>query len=378
MAEDKTIKHNEKSDSVRYDDNKLKFMKKVKTRLQDEYINSHLTPEGIVAAMGDRQYYVNKNTLLNMVNPLNKSTFDIWLAKGLCECFNISIGELLGDSLDTEPESIPEPVVKNCSDIEAHNKLKQTLESYLGTFFCYSNSKNFGKSDIVEFKLEIKEDNGIVAILTYFGNVDRRTGKQIVRTYTCIPKMLGANEAILLEFTKEGHSFFHLYINYKGFFSSPLYHRRGFYVSSATDNKHSGAPIINCFVLFDKQLSSSDIQNYVPTLLALDNTKFYISKDTYNHIMQVNSDLSGFLTKYSEYFVEEDWRYRVDEASILDKITPIKPNEKAAHEFMLLTQIKSYADNCTQLAFNDELPYARFSEYVLLKKEKTDKNELTQ
>lgn len=377
MAEKQDTNQKKKDESVRYDKRKLEFMEKVKSRLESEHKKSRWGYDALLTELRERNYNVNKGTLKKILNPLDHSSFDLWIIKGLCECYNIPIGELLSETLDTEPESIPEPVVETCSDIESHNKLKQILESYMGTFFCYSNSKNFGKNDIVEFQLELKENNGIIAILTYYGNVDRRTGKPIVRTYSCVPKMLGDNEAILLEFTKEGHSFFHFYINYKGFFSSSLYHRRGFYVSTATDNKHSGAPLINCFVLFDKQLSASDIQNYVPTLLALENTKFYISKDTYKHIMQLNSDLSVFLTKYSEYFVEEDWRFRVDEVSILDRIASVKPNEKAAYEFRLLTQIKSYADNCTQLAFNDELPYARFSEYILTK-EKADENELTQ
>ena len=374
MTDNKT-KETEVEKSIRLDERKNNFKKEVKKRLYTEFKRTRWSYDDLVDELRERDYKVNKGTLKNMVDPINESSFDLWIIKGLCECFNISLGELLEDHmLLASKEKTAESTSENLKNIDTNNKLLQDFSQYKGTYYCYSNSKNYGKNDIVEFKLEIDDTNGITAALTYYGNIDdKREETPFPKTYVCVPKLLGKDRVVMLEFTKGGNSFFHFYFKYTDFYTSHLYHRRGFYVTTSTDNDHEGAALINCFVLFDKQLSLSDAKKYVPSLLSLDNTKFLITEETYNNIMQEKTELSNFLTKYDKYFEKKVGFCIINEAKLLNELKTITQKEVMAHEFSLLTQIKSYADNCTQVIFNDELPYARFTEFVL----KNDKKELT-
>ena len=390
MAEKKAIQNNFDPTSVRYDDRKRDFRTSVKKRVYEEYSNSLLKPEALLKKLDKLGYNVNKGTLKKMLDPLNESTFDLWIIKGLCECFNISLGELLGDPMYQAvpsvkvPESIEEVVEvaeveedkedKEDPDvIAAKNKFEQDFFKYFGTFYCYSNSKNFGNNDLVEFKLEISKET-CDATLTYLGDIDRENDDN-TKSYVCVPKLLEKNHVVMLEFEIEDHSFFHFYFKYSSLFTSKLYHRRGFYVSTSTDEEHEGAPLINGFVLFNKQLTKSDAKKYVPTLLTLDNTKFVIREDIYKHIMQDVPELSTFLTKYKENVEEHVGFCIINEAEIIKKIGKIKPKEDQSPAFALLVQIKSHADNCTQLTFNEERPYARFAYYHLPKREEADENQ---
>ena len=381
MAEKTVSNCNDKKISVRYDESKRNFRKAVKTRLNNEFINSRLKQSAVLDKLKELGYNTNKGTLKKTLDPLDESSFDLWIIKGLCECFSISLGELLEDPMFQSLPVVktPDSVVVTPDDISVRNELRQKFEKYKGTYFCYSNSRNDGKDDIVEFKLEIEDRDGIKAILTYYGNINiRKKDFEALKTYTCVPRILGKECVVLLEFADNDYTFYHFYFKVPNFYTSSLYHRRGFYVTTSTKQGHELAPLLNGFVLFDKQLSLSDINRYVPTLLSLNTSKFTISENVYNHIMQDKSELSSFLTDYSKNIEKNGDSYIIHENQILVQLAEIEPKRKQAHLFDIFTQIKSYANNCTQAVFPDERPYARFAYYNLLEKEKTDENESTQ
>ena len=151
MTDNKT-KETEVEKSIRLDERKNNFKKEVKKRLYTEFKRTRWNYDDLVDELRERDYKVNKGTLKNMVDPINESSFDLWIIKGLCECFNISLGELLEDHmLLASKEKTAEPTSEDLKNIDTNNKLLQDFRQYKGTYYCYSNSKNYGKNDIVEF-----------------------------------------------------------------------------------------------------------------------------------------------------------------------------------------------------------------------------------
>ena len=151
MTDNKT-KETEVEKSIRLDERKNNFKKEVKKRLYTEFKRTRWSYDDLVDELRERDYKVNKGTLKNMVDPINESSFDLWIIKGLCECFNISLGELLEDHmLLASKEKTAESTSEDLKNIDTNNKLLQDFSQYKGTYYCYSNSKNYGKNDIVEF-----------------------------------------------------------------------------------------------------------------------------------------------------------------------------------------------------------------------------------
>ena len=140
MAEKTESNCNDENISVRYDESKRVFRKAVKTRLNKEFLNSRLKKNAVREKLEELGYNVNKGTLSKVLDPLDESSFDLWIIKGLCECFSISLGKLLEDPMFQSVPVVktPDPVVETPDDISVRNELRQKLQKYKGTYFCLS------------------------------------------------------------------------------------------------------------------------------------------------------------------------------------------------------------------------------------------------
>lgn len=332
-------------------------IKAIKNRLLAIIKKSNFNnPHSLLSKLNNNSFYeINYDTLRNTLN-YDKNSLDAICIVAICKYFNLDIAYVL-----SPPDNPASEIYNNESTYVSERYSILDDPKYMGKYYGYFYSPKKANQKVDSFTLEfITKNKKTVAQL----NVDYHSINNDGQVRT-INKVLEGTpihvnpSSIYIVFTESSGQFNIMSFSYVPYNSNKLYFRRGAMITQGRDATRQ--PLMQSFVLFDKQLSSSEME-YVPGFLLLHDTFFHIKVSEMEELVEKHPEIAS-LYKDLRYIFEANTHqyYEVNEAQILNSVRDDVPKKDIVKAMLLM---KGAASDAKRIYYPEIDAYSEFSKFL--------------
>ena len=355
-----------KDNAVNEQEKKLQNLA-IKKRLSDYYhsIDENIRPslyslQRILTDMQDG-FSVSYNTLSDVlaVDKLRKDTTpNLHLVLALCRYWNLDYATILA------PAKIAKKLVPVENALVAKTEILDD-KGYSGTFYGYMYTKNIKRTEIVDFELNIEpKGDSTVATLTVYNSTDKVKGDSLdyQSVYVGTPLLLTKKNIIAMTLVDDTGAFYSFYIDYRSYNVDKLYYRKGIAVTTESE---SDKPLLNNFVLFQKEVSPEKRENLIPGLLPIVGDSFIITKEDMDFLKE-DGELKTFFQEYSYNWNGKDkLMYRIRVSHILKSIEDENDEQERYRVINALLKLKEKAQAPVRIEYSNPEGMAGFAKTVI-------------
>lgn len=339
----------------------------IKKRLADYYqsIDANTRPsfyslQKILTDMQDG-FSVSYNTLSDVLaedKHRKDTTPNLHLVLALCRYWNLDYATILA----------PAKVAKKPVPVENALVAKTEIlddEGYTGTFYGYMYTKNIKRNEIVDFELNIDpKGDSTTATLTVYNNTDKVNGDPLdyKSVYVGTPLLLTKKNIIAMTLVDDTGAFYSFYIDYRHYNIDKLYYRKGIAVTTESE---SDKPLLNNFVLFQKEVSSEKKDKLIPGLLPIVGDSFIITKDDMDTLKETD-ELKSFFKEYSyNWNGKEKSMYRIRVSHVLKSIEDENDEQERYRVINALLRLKERAQAPGRIEYSNPEGMPGFAKTVI-------------
>lgn len=330
----------------------------IKKRLNEAVDKINISTNKLKDELNDKYgYEINYETLNNTLNLSKPKSLDTICVIALCRYFNLDTAFVL-----SEPNNPNSEIYTNENQFVSERFAILSDPKYLGDYYGYFYSPKKTNNLINNFHLKINKEYGkAVARLTinYHSYKDNGQLKQGEKELIGTPIMVKPSN-IYIVFTEGKGQFILFSFSYVLYNENTLYFRRGAMITQGRDAARH--PLMQSFVMLNKELSQENIEQYIPGFLLLYDTDFHLPAHKLKELSKNHPEVARIFDEFGYIFqANQELYYKVNETQILASVRNNIPKQDVVKALQLM---KANATDATRIYFPEIDEFSEFSKFL--------------